>query len=434
MDGVKVVGSELLGTGLAFPSLENLSFEDMKGWEAWSTSSGILVDTSFPCLQTLWLKGCPNLVRISLEMLPSLRVLGIHGCGHEVLRSLIGVASSITNLYISYISGLNDQVWGGVIEYLGAVEVVIIENCNEISYLWESEAKASKVLVNLRKLEVNYCSNLVSLGEKEDDNCAGNLTSLASLTLGGCHSLDHCICPNSVKLLCIWGCYKFFENGLVGAQEKPLINSNIRMLESLNIRDWLNLKLITELSSFNHLRQLLIVNCPKMESFPDHELPNLMVLIKLEILGCESMDASFPRGLWPPQLSSLKIGGVMKPILEWGPQTFPTSLVHLALYGRPYDYVSNFSQLSHLLPSSLTSLEIHGFDKVESVSMGLQHLTSLQHLSIGHCPRLIDLPEMLLPSLLSLAIVGCPNLKERSSKRGSYWPLVSRIPCCIDIS
>ncbi|KAI3504032.1 hypothetical protein L1887_32576 [Cichorium endivia] len=90
--------------------------------------------------------------------------------------------------------------------------------------------------------------------------------------------------------------------------------------------------------------------------------------------------------------------------------------------------VSNFSQLSHLLPSCLTSLRIQQFEKVESVSMGLQHLTSLQHLSISDFPKAIDLPKMLLPSLLSLEIIRCPNLKERSSKRGSYWPLVSRIP------
>ncbi|KAI3504054.1 hypothetical protein L1887_32598 [Cichorium endivia] len=124
------------------------------------------------------------------------------------------------------------------------------------------------------------------------------------------------------------------------------------------------------------------------------------------------MDASFSCGLWPPKLCSLLIGGLKKPISKWGPQTFPTSLVDLVLIGGQLEDVSNFSQLSHLLPSSLTSLSISGFEKVESVSMGLQHLTSLQHLLISNCPKTIDLPEMLLPSLLSLRIYECPNLKE----------------------
>ncbi|KAI3504082.1 hypothetical protein L1887_32626 [Cichorium endivia] len=113
------------------------------------------------------------------------------------------------------------------------------------------------------------------------------------------------------------------------------------------------------------------------------------------------MDASFPCGIWPPKLCRLEIGGLKKPISEWGPQNFPTSLVSLALYGGPYDDVSNFVQLSHLLPSSLTYLHIDGFEKVESVSTGLQHLTSLQRLFIYNCPKIMDLPEKLLPSLLT---------------------------------
>ncbi|GKC77566.1 NBS-LRR resistance-like protein [Tanacetum coccineum] len=38
MGDVKVVGSEFFGTGLAFPSLESLSFRNMSGWKVWSTN------------------------------------------------------------------------------------------------------------------------------------------------------------------------------------------------------------------------------------------------------------------------------------------------------------------------------------------------------------------------------------------------------------
>ncbi|KAK9073924.1 hypothetical protein SSX86_006518 [Deinandra increscens subsp. villosa] len=75
------------------------------------------------------------------------------------------------------------------------------------------------------------------------------------------------------------------------------------------------------------------------------------------------------------------------------------------------------------------SPSIQEFDEVESLSMGLQHLTSLQHLEIEKCPKMKHLPETLLPSLLSLKIKGCPNLKERCNGRGShYWPHISHIP------
>ncbi|KAJ0851473.1 putative leucine-rich repeat domain superfamily [Helianthus annuus] len=150
------------------------------------------------------------------------------------------------------------------------------------------------------------------------------------------------------------------------------------------------------------------------------------------ISSCPMIEASFPRGLWPPNLCSLVIEGLKKPISEWGNQNFPASLVDLMLCNEPN--VSNFSQLSHLFPSSLTSLGIKSFNKLESLSTGLQHLTSLQHLSISICPEVNDLPETLLPSLLSLRIkYNCPKLKERCEGRDShYWPQISHIPC-IDI-
>ncbi|KAJ0860912.1 putative leucine-rich repeat domain superfamily [Helianthus annuus] len=143
------------------PKLKTLHFEDMLGWKTWSTN-----DVVFPCLHKLHINSCPELIDVSAEALPSLRVLEIAECGDGVLRSLVRAASSITKLKMSSISGLTYEVWRGVIEHIGAVEEVSIEKCNEIRYLWESEEEASKVLVNIKKLEVSYCSNLVSLGER----------------------------------------------------------------------------------------------------------------------------------------------------------------------------------------------------------------------------------------------------------------------------
>nr|GEW03361.1 NB-ARC domains-containing protein [Tanacetum cinerariifolium] len=290
LNEVKVVGAEFLGTGIAFPKLESLRFEDMSGWEVWSTNSGG-VDAVFPHLQTLAIED-----------------LDLSVCGDGVLTSLIHAASAVTKLSIWRISGLSDEVWRGVMDYLGEVEEVSIHDCNEIRYLWESEAKA--------------------------------------------------------------------------------------------------------------------------KSFPAADLPNLTSLTHLTIVNCKSMIVdSF--GLWPPKLGFLEIGRLKKPILKLGPQNFPPSLVHLRLWGgsAEEDDVSSGSQLSHMLPSSLTKLDLWYFGKLKSVSMGLQHLTTLQHLVISSCRKIQDLPETLLPSLLTLRIWWCPdNLKEKISRKGSYWPLVSYIP------
>ncbi|KAM0069570.1 putative P-loop containing nucleoside triphosphate hydrolase, leucine-rich repeat domain superfamily [Helianthus debilis subsp. tardiflorus] len=85
LEGVTVVGMELLGTGLPFPSLEILSFVDMPGWEKWSTNSGVV----FPRLRHLHIINCPNLVEVSLEALPSLNLLETIRCDSIVLKRLV---------------------------------------------------------------------------------------------------------------------------------------------------------------------------------------------------------------------------------------------------------------------------------------------------------------------------------------------------------
>ncbi|KAJ0673124.1 putative P-loop containing nucleoside triphosphate hydrolase, leucine-rich repeat domain superfamily [Helianthus annuus] len=141
MNDVKVISLELSRTtDVTFPSLEILRFEDMSSWEVWSTNS----EAMFPCLRELQIKNCPNLIDVSLKALPSPRVLRIYRCCESVLRSLVQAASSITEIEIGSISGLTDEVWRGVIENFGVMETVKINNCDEIRYLWESDAQASK--------------------------------------------------------------------------------------------------------------------------------------------------------------------------------------------------------------------------------------------------------------------------------------------------
>ncbi|KAM0006288.1 putative virus X resistance protein-like, coiled-coil [Helianthus debilis subsp. tardiflorus] len=492
LDGVKVVGLELLGTSSAFLSLETLHIINMGGLEKWSTNSGVV----FPLLQKLHIANCRNLVEVTLKVLPSLNVLELCKCPNLVEVSV--EALPVLNVLKIHrcdsgviFSGLDDVVWRGVIKSLGTIEKLSVENCNELRYLWESEAAASKVLVNLNQLKVQSCGNLVSLGEKEEgDNCRSNLlTSLKTLHILSCENIKRCSCPYSIEELWVNFCNSITDISLPTGSEK-LKSLRIRgcekllerewggqkMLESVEIRGWPNLKSIIELKYLVHLTTLTIYYCENLESFPDNELSNLTSLKKLHIVNCQSMDASFPRGIWPPNLCSLKIGKLKKPILEWGPQNFLTSLVKLSLWGD--DGVSSCNQLSLLLPSSLTYLKITRFEKLETVSMGLQHLTSLQdlsfddcpslkklshsqhltslqhlsfhncpslkelsnphhltslqHLYFRSCPNMMDLPEMILPSLLSLGIDCCPKLKERWSKSGSHWPLISHIPC-IDI-
>ncbi|PWA53135.1 hypothetical protein CTI12_AA447750 [Artemisia annua] len=336
----------------------------MSGWEVWSANSGV-VDAVFPRLQKLEIEFCPNLVEVSLEALHSLRVLELSGCGDGVLKSLIHAASSATKLRISSISGLSDEVWRGVMDYLGAVEELSIWRCNEIRYLWESEAEASKVLVNLRNLDVYDCSKLVSLGEKEEDGC-NQLTSLRSLSIYLCGNLERCNLPNNIQDLSISFCRMIASVSFPAGGHK-LKSLEIDGSEQLKISSWATQNSINELTCFIQLTYLRIEDCSSIELFPAAELPNLTSLTRLTISDCKSMDVdSF--GLWPPKFGSLEIGRLKKPISKWGPQNFPPSLVHLKLLGGSVeeDDVTSGSQLSHMLPSSLTRLHLNGFKKLET--------------------------------------------------------------------
>ncbi|KAJ0673178.1 putative virus X resistance protein-like, coiled-coil [Helianthus annuus] len=89
MDEVKIIGLELTGNDVnAFRSLEVLRFEDMSGWEGWSTKNEGSAAV-FTCLKELYVKNCPQLIHVSLQALPSLKVLEINRCGDGVLRSLV---------------------------------------------------------------------------------------------------------------------------------------------------------------------------------------------------------------------------------------------------------------------------------------------------------------------------------------------------------
>ncbi|KAL4567496.1 hypothetical protein LXL04_023081 [Taraxacum kok-saghyz] len=377
MTNVKVVDEDFLGTALVFRSLKTLHFDAMWGWEVWSTTNSGAVDVVFPCLQKLCIQSCPNLVQVSLEALPSLRRLEVRICGHGVLTSLVHVAPFVTNLQIDDIWGLIDQVWRSVTCYLRVVEEINIWWCREISYLWESEAKASEVLMKLRRLYVGECLKLVSLGEKEEDNCGNNLTSLRILNVSHCNNLEQFSCPDNIesldisncdsvrsvsfprggqklKSLNIRCCKKLQERELGGGEDhtRVLINSGMRMIESIHIFNWSNLKSITALSCFINLTSLTIEECQGMASFPDRELPNLTSLTHMVILNCQSMDDSFPRGFWPPKLSFLDIGCLKKPISKWGPQNFPTSFVNLRLHGRPCEEDEGLVEEAPIGPTS----------------------------------------------------------------------------------
>ncbi|XP_076911260.1 putative disease resistance RPP13-like protein 1 [Bidens hawaiensis] len=482
MDGLNSLGSDLLGPSsschdVAFPSLEVLEFVDMKRWVEWSISGGNKAQV-FPCLHEMSIINCPKLDVVALELITSLRILSVEGCSLAVLKSMVGVSSSVTRLTMKNIKGLN-QLHGKVLKHLKVVIYLNISWCDELVYLWESEAEAHATLVNLKSLDLIQCKNLVSLGKKEA-NLVNSIDCFREVRIMDCPRLESYDCPNNIENLEIRDCRSvasltFPTNDDLRSTLKFMSISDcdnvevswllMSSLEFLLVQRVPNLRLFSEgclvhlttliLSNCDNiesipnngygflpclcLRYLTIIDCKNLKSFPHEHLQRLTSLEVMHKRNCPSLDYSFPCGLWPPNLSSISIGGLKKPISQWGMQIFPTSLVRLSLFGDEKSEVS-FAKAeedmsrssSFLLPSSLITLYISDFRELESLSNGLKHLTGLQHLTIVGCPKLRDFPETLLPSLSSLRlwVSDCsPELRKKCrSRKGKYWPILSQIP------
>ncbi|PWA98599.1 Disease resistance protein [Artemisia annua] len=467
---------ENIGSHLS-PSLEVLEFEDMQGWKIWSINNGDSDEskTSFPHLSEISIVDCPELAQVSVGKMPSLRVIRIGRCSKVVLRSMVGASSSVISLKMDNINGLT-PLHGEVLQHLGVVEHLCITKCHTMEYLWESKSEAPKYLANLQKLEVSSCKKLASLGKTADDNGI-TMENLTEVSLTNCEKLQSYKCPQSIKRLVIHNCQSIKELSFPPRQNLPLIldiqrchslkefwpdKNSLSSVNSLEMDNLPNLRSFPE-ECFESLAKLIIrgcdnidtipekvfdniplchleiISCKNMKSFPHKLLPRLTLLKELLITNCPHMD-SFPCRSWPPNISILRIGRLRKPMSKWGLQAFPDSLVNLCLLGensgvdsfaRVPDERNNHhttSSSAFVLPSSLIILEIIGFRLLGSLSEGFEHLKSLEQLVIESCPNLGDLPESLLPSLSSLKVSSSLNLQERCRSKKGYRHLISHIP------
>ncbi|XVF18272.1 hypothetical protein REPUB_Repub11eG0006900 [Reevesia pubescens] len=110
-----------------------------------------------------------------------------------------------------------------------------------------------------------------------------------------------------------------------------------------------------------------------------------------------------------------------------------TSLKEVYIGGEGCSDVVSFPQeeLGMMLPPSLTLMDIANFKNLKCLSSkGFQNLTSLQHLFLTNCPKLISLPKKdMLLSLLRLFIMECPLLKEGCKRdKGREWSKIAHIP------
>ena len=431
MEEVKKVGVEFLGgpslSIKAFPSLESLSFVNMPKWVNWEHSSSL---ESYPHVQQLTIRNCPQLIKklptplpsliklniwkcpqlgIPLPSLPSLRKLDLQECNDLVVRSGIDPIS-LTRFTIYGISGFN-RLHQGLMAFLPALEVLRISECGELTYL----SDGSKNL-----LEIMDCPQLVSL---EDDEEQGLPHSLQYLEIGKCDNLEKL--PNglqnltSLEELSIWACPKLVSF--------PKIDF-LSMLRRLIIRDCEDLKSLPDgmmrncnkNSSLCLLEYLEISFCPSLRCFPEGELPT--TLKELHICYCKNLE-SLPDGVMKHDSSPQHNTSGLQVLQIWRCSSlksflngcFPPTLKLLQIW--------SCSQLELMIEkmfhddNSLECLDVNVNSNLKSLPDCLYNLRRLQ---IKRCMNLKSLPHQMrnLTSLMSLEIADCGNIQTSLSKWG----------------
>ncbi|XP_058721832.1 putative disease resistance protein At3g14460 [Vicia villosa] len=269
-----------------------------------------------------------------------------------------------------------------------------------------------------------------------------HLPSLHKLVISGCKMLDVSI-PNcdEIRVLELRNCKRILINELSSSLKRFVLRGNqyvefsmdhlinnpflesldldfkdivecpsfdlccYNSLSELSIRRWQFSSFPLSLHLFTNLDFLLLLDCPRLESFPMGGFPSN--LRYLPIVKCPKLTASREElGLF--QLKSL---------------------AHFRV-ADDFENVESFPE-QNLLPPTLKSLYLSSCSKLRILNYkGFLHLKSLSYIQINNCPGLESLPEEGLPnSLDTLFIVNCPLVKEKYKKEGGErWHTICHIP------
>ncbi|CAK7330952.1 unnamed protein product [Dovyalis caffra] len=306
----------------------------------------------------------------------------------------------------------------------------------------------------LKGLKIRYCAGLWSLpvGMMHNENGPDTLRHFEHLEIIGCPSITSFPAgklPTRLKTLKIWDCSQLeplserllhddmsLQYIAISDCETltswPECLSSFKLLTELNLSNCSDLKCFPGVGPFlPSLRTLNIYNCKKLKSLPN-ELQKLTSLHELTICSCPALE-SFPNGYLPPNLTSLEVwdcDNLDRRLSNWNLQSL-AFLRDFSIAGGCFSDTVTFPDEDCLLPTTLTSVWIGRLPNLESLSMQLQSLASLEELEIVDCRKLKSLPKECLPRALGrFSIRDCPLLTWRCSKeKGLYWPLISHIPC-----
>ncbi|KAM3685932.1 hypothetical protein ACJW31_11G156900 [Castanea mollissima] len=383
-------------------------------------------------LQTLLLRNCYELKELPTNMgrLVNLRHLDIRGTGLEGMPRHMGKLRSLQNLSAFYVgkgehSGSNIKELGELPHLSGTLDVLeqlcphtnlkslsIISYCGAEYPSWLGACSFSN-MVSLKLDNCKYCSSLPPLGL---------LPALKELSIEGLHGVS---CVDN----------KFYGDGSC-ATNKPFKSlEKLTFERMLEWKEWFVFEGEDEGGVFPTLRELRIINCPKLTGNLPSLLPSLSVI---EIEDCPQLVASLPSPSalhelaltncdkvalkeLSPKLQSLGIGGCHVTLLEGGlPTTLKTLQINGVLQLPGSHYYPSIESLKFF--PKLKSIDISKSDNLESLSAS--DLTSLTKLTIEFCPNFVSFPSggLCAPNLTQISIFFCEKLKSLAEGMHTLLP------------
>ncbi|KAF3971762.1 hypothetical protein CMV_004672 [Castanea mollissima] len=385
MDNVTCIGTEFYinyggerssnsgggsGRDVVFPALKKLVLRELPNLVEWKDATELTtIETVFPCLEKLRISSCGQLTSAPYHF-PSLKKLAIYEIKSTAFERIISKLTTLTSLQIEYIS--------------------------ELVCLPEQLLQNNRSLMSI---DIKFCSDLVSVSPHQD------VTSLQSFKISGCEKLSELLnapltlpsletfevsdCPNLRSFPSLQGAGSLLRilAKSCGDEVLPTVLQSCPSLSSLSIKRCPNLILIPELRKLHSLTNLEISNCPNLQSIPD--LGELHSLTHLRIFRCQTFKCLPEELKCINRLKYLEIGGFCEEL-----DAFPS-----------------LSSIQHL-HTSLESLRLWGWAKLNSLPDEIQHFTSLEYLYIHNFDGLEALPEWLsnFSSLQTLELWFCKNL------------------------